>query len=118
VSGHFDVAMLPDFVIIGIPREDGWVQLLASRELGHVELRAEWNHRYITDIEYLDPVSVQRTNAHYLVTADLRTYIFIAAPDYPTAFSYLFEKWAPPRTDRKGIGEQRAIEMGQGEIGG
>jgi|SRR5262252_6840796 len=103
MSSAASMTLRPDWVMCGGPHPPG-VRLLASRELTEVELRAE--------MDWLDPVDPWATFpgipvARYFLTAQMRQFILIDAPDYPSAFKALFEKWSPEP------GQRPALGMGQ-----
>jgi hypothetical protein len=97
----------PDWVMCGMPQPGrmGWVRLIASKELNTAELQAEYSR---PDIAYeplfLDPSSVRQ---RFFLTAEMRTFVIIDAPDYPSAFKSLFEGWTPEPAARPALGEGR-----------
>jgi hypothetical protein len=98
-------------VMCGMPGHDGGVRLIASKELNTAELRAEFSRAALTyEPLFLDPSSVSQ---RYFLTAEMRTFTVIDAPDYPTAFKALFEGWTPEPAARPAIGDgQREITPG------
>ena len=90
----------PDWVMCGTPTAGG-VRLLASKDMTHAELEAQFGYQDI-DIGLMDPLPVM-TSQRITLTAGLKTFIVIDAPDYPSAFRALFEQWTP------GPGEHAAL---------
>jgi hypothetical protein len=92
VNQHYDDDTIPypDFVIVGSPAADGGVVLLASQELNDAELRAEVP---LPDVTAWPALAAPKPR--YFITAQMRTYVIIWAPDYPAAWRSLFEHWAP-----------------------
>lgn len=116
MTTRMGMSMMPDFVIVGTPRPEGGVRLIASKELTRAELDVQIDTQDIFDVEYLDPVSIQVTGTRYCLTADFRRFVVIDAPDYATAFTDLFRYWTPDPEPRKRIGNQSSIESGQRAI--
>jgi hypothetical protein len=103
----------PDWVMCGMPNFGGGVRLIASKELNRAELEAQFERPEIwDDVAYaLPPVVRQR----YILTAEMRTFTVVDAPDYPAAFKSLFEGWSPEPAARTALGEgQRAITLDGG----
>jgi hypothetical protein len=82
----------PDWVMVGVSH-DGGVTLYASRELNYAELvyEADYDEAFFG---YEAAVAV-KTSARHRLTADLRTFVLIQAPDYPAAFTRLWGVWSP-----------------------
>lgn len=97
----------PDWVMCGMPQPGGdGVRLIASKELDRAELEAQVSRLEVWPGEmFPDPVS-QR----FLLTAEMRTFTVIDAPDYAVAFRTLFEGWTP------GPASRPALTDGQREL--
>ena len=89
----------PDWVMCGCPVPGG-VRLLASKDMTHAELSADYGYADIGVPGWDPPVLTSR---RITLTAGMSTFIMIEAPDYPSAFAALFEQWTP------GPGEHRAL---------
>lgn len=87
----------PDWVMCGCPVPGG-VRLLASKDMTHAELSADYGW---ADIDAWSPPVL--TSRRITLTSGLKTFIMIEAPDYPSAFAALFEQWTP------GPGEHAAL---------
>ena len=82
----------PDWVMCGVQNPAGGVRLLASSELTQAELEAQIDRPDIFHDPLFGPSPVtQRLN----LTAEMRTFTMIEAPDYPAAFQALFKHWSP-----------------------
>jgi hypothetical protein len=80
----------PDFVILGVPVENG-VVLLASTELRGAELRAEVERDWYFMNDRIAPPPVT-----YHLRADLKSYVTVVAPNYVAAFERLLRmNWVP-----------------------
>jgi hypothetical protein len=96
----------PDWAMCGMPNPAGGVRLIASKELNTAELEAHLSFPEIRGL-FLDPSTVTE---RYTLTAEMRTFVIIDAPDYLSAFKSLFEGWTPEPADRPALGEgQRTI---------
>lgn len=106
----------PDWVMCGAPNPSGGVRLIASKELNRAELEAQFEYEDIWDGGLfapagLTPVGRVLRSHRYSLTADMRTFVVIDAPDYPSAFRSLFEGWSPEPASRAAIGEgQRELK--------
>jgi len=89
----------PDWVMCGCPARGG-VRLLASKDMTHAELEARFDWADINMGTYLSP---HLRSQRITLTAGLKTFVMIDAPDYPSAFRALFEQWTP------GPGEHAAL---------
>jgi hypothetical protein len=98
----------PDWVMVGMPMDDGRVRLIASKELNYAELQVKIGHQDI--FEGIAPVRAVVTSREILLTTDMRTFILIEADTYADAFSELFRQWSPER------GRHPAIEPGLPQI--
>jgi hypothetical protein len=76
------------------------VRLLASKDMTHAELEARFDWADINMGTYLSP---HLRSQRITLTAGLKTFVMIDAPDYPSAFRALFEQWTP------GPGEHAAL---------
>jgi len=101
----------PDFVICGGPLDDG-VRLFASKELTHAELQMVMESQDVFwDYSSLIPDARVLTNRRITLSVHMRTFVIVDAPDYGTAFEYLFKDWSPDQPKRKAIDPaQMAIE--------
>jgi hypothetical protein len=100
----------PDWVMVGMPRAGG-VRLLASKDMTHAELEAAFDRAAPWDAYdfTLPPIVSQRIT----LTAGMRTFTVIDAPDYPSAFTALFETWTPGPGQHAALQGIPAIEAGQ-----
>jgi hypothetical protein len=73
----------------GCPARGG-VRLLASKDMTHAELEAQYD--WGDNWQQWPPVLCGQ---RITLTAGLKTFIVIDAPDYPSAFRALFEQWTP-----------------------
>jgi hypothetical protein len=111
----------PDWVMAGIPAPNGaGVWLLASKELTYAELTAQFDRA--PDMYWDDPRDVipgPVVGQRIALTVTMRTFVIIEAPDYPAAFTALFEHLQPgPGPARPGIEQGRpAIPPQRPEIG-
>jgi hypothetical protein len=96
----------PDWVMVGVPHNGG-VRLLASKEMTHAELSADFGYADIGMTGW-DPPAL--TSRRITLTAGMRTFIMIEAPDYPSAFAALFEQWTPGPAERAALPGIPAIE--------
>jgi hypothetical protein len=78
----------PDWVMCGCPAPGG-VRLLASKDMTHAELEVAYDW---ADTGRWPPIP---RGQRITLTAGLKTFIVIDAPDYPSAFRALFEQWTP-----------------------
>lgn len=90
----------PDWVMCGCPAPGG-VRLLASKDMTHAELEAQFDRAAPWDPCDFTPGPV--ISQRITLTAGMRTFIVIDAPDYPSAFRVLFGQWTP------GPGEHAAL---------
>jgi hypothetical protein len=99
----------PDWVMVGTTMPSG-VRLLASKELTHAELEAQFDRAAPWDAYdfSIPPVVSQRIT----LAAGMRTFIVIDAPDYPSAFRSLFESWTPGPGEHAALPGVPAIEAG------
>ena len=123
----------PDWVMVGVPgpleeRLGGGtgVWLYASKDLTRAELEAEIpRHAYDYWQEqeewYAAATGSLFSGGHfrppppeYTITAVMRRFTVIQAPDYPAAFKALFESWTPGPAERPAVEGLRAIEGGPG----
>ena len=95
------MAMGPDFVIVGVPADDGGVYVYASDHLWEVSFSMECDPIYYSDgytRRIVDPgprtFTIQTTGGNLLV-AKGRT--------YGEAIQALFRDWQPTRPDPKGL---------------
>lgn len=88
----------PDWVMCGMPHGSG-VRLLASKDMTHAELSADFGYED-TSGPWEPPALTSR---RITLTSGLKTCVMIEAPDYPSAFTALFEQWTP------GPGEHAAL---------
>ena len=89
----------PDWVMCGAPWNGG-VRLLASNDMTHAELSAEFDR----EIVWTDPFALSAPLSRRItLTAGLSTFVIVDSPDYPSAFRGLFEQWTP------GTGEHAAL---------
>ena len=79
----------PDWVMCGTPHGAG-VRLLASKDMTHAELSADYDWG---EIDVWSPPVLR--SQRITLTAGMKTVIMIEAPDYPSAFRILFEQWTP-----------------------
>jgi hypothetical protein len=96
----------PDWVMVGMPAPRAGVWLAASKELTSAELKADVERALLRD-EFADfdlPFPGPAIRADYTLTAVMRQWVLIEAPDYPAAFRALFEKWAPEPRARPQLG--------------
>ncbi len=104
-SGH------PDWVMCGMPGLAGGIRLLASKDMTHAELAADYDWADTADVwDMSAPVLHCR---RITLTAGLKTFIVIDAPDYPSAFRILFEQWTPGPGERVALPGILAIEVGE-----
>ena len=96
----------PDWVMCGMPWNGG-VRLLASKDMTHAELSADFGYADI-GIPGWDPPAM--TSRRITLTAGMSTFVLIEAPDYPSAFAALFEQWTPGPADRVALPGVPAIE--------
>ena len=99
----------PDWVMCGVQNPAGGVRLLASQDLTQAELQALIDYPEIVYDPFPVPGQVRQ---RFLLTAEMRTFSMIEAPDYPAAFQALFEHWSPQPAARAAIGEGQ-MELGQ-----
>jgi hypothetical protein len=90
----------PDWVMCGWPSRGG-VTLLASKEMTHAELEAQYGWEETGMRPDSSPPLLR--GRRITLTSGLKTFIVIEAPDYATAFKALFEQWTP------GPGEHAAL---------
>jgi hypothetical protein len=88
------VSLHPDWVMLGVSRQDGSVWLIASNELSSGELSSEIDYDDVWDT-WAQPLRRITTSVQYRVTAELRTYVLITAPNYTAAFDVLLRQWRP-----------------------
>ena len=100
----------PDWVMCGCPAPGG-VRLLASKDMTHAELEAKFGYQDI-NIGLLDAMHVLDSR-RITLTAGLKTFIVIDAPDYPSAFRALFEQWTPGPGQHVALPGIPAIEAAQ-----
>ncbi len=88
--GQMNPLPSPQFNITGGETEDGWVRLIASRDLRdtQLEMDAHWPED--------DAWSVFPSPAFtvYTLSTQMHKFIMVDAPDYPAAFRGLMEAWA------------------------
>jgi hypothetical protein len=96
----------PDFVVLGIPHEDG-VMLLASNELSAAELEVE-----VDQVPYYRGANIGfLPGVKYItLTCHIGSYTIVTAPTYAEAFRNLFNAWTPKAPER------RALSEGQREL--
>jgi hypothetical protein len=101
----------PDWVMAGMPNPDGpGVWLLASKEVGPGLMRGGTIGR---DDDGL------LTGSQVRLMIELAGFLVIEAPDYPTAFRLLFERWSPEPEPRPALEAARpAIVPRRPQIGG
>jgi hypothetical protein len=99
----------PDWVMCGTPGPLG-VRLLASKDMTHAELEAKFDHVMADTGWDVFPHSVSQ---RITLTAGLKTFIVIDAPDYPSAFRALFEQWTPGPGEHAALPGIPAIEAAQ-----
>jgi hypothetical protein len=102
------MGLRPDWVMIGIGQPDGSVSLVASKEMTRAELEYETDTEEVRSWGSWEPLRVQ-TTAVYRLTAEMRAWVWITAPDYASAFATLFEQWQPGRAQRPEIGGRREL---------
>jgi hypothetical protein len=95
----------PDWVMCGVPWNGG-VRLLASKEMTHAELDAQ---RDLPDIDPWGSWPKMLPPLRIKLTAGMKTFTMIEAPDYPSAFRALFEHWTPGPDEHAAIGGIPAI---------
>jgi hypothetical protein len=100
----------PDWVMVGMPWAGG-VRLLASKDMTHAELAAEVSRLY-PEYETPEPLPSLVISQRITLTAGMRTFTVIDAPDYPSAFTALFETWTPGPGERAALPGVPAIEAG------
>lgn len=99
----------------GMTKADGSVRLIASQELNRAELEAERELQH--DFGWMGPAPFMLPGPlsyRIILTTDMRSCVFIDAPDYPAAFRGLFEQWSPQPAARTGIEGQREITAASG----
>jgi hypothetical protein len=69
------------------------VVLLASKDLSRAQLETETS--YQGDLLFALRVRPDEVKTTYKITAELRRYVRVEAPDYPTALRHLMEVWSP-----------------------
>lgn len=106
------MGLRPDWVMLGVGQPDGGVALIASKELTRAELEYEASFEDICSYGLWAPLRVQ-TTAVYRLTAEMREWVFITAPDYETAFSTLFGQWRPERARRPELEHRRELPPGR-----
>ena len=99
----------PDWVMCGVPWAGG-VRLLASRAMTHAELTAEFDRVAPWGPYNFEPMPI--VSQRITLTAGMRTFTVIDAPDYPSAFTALFETWTPGPGERAALPGVPAIEAG------
>jgi hypothetical protein len=85
----------------------GGVRLLASKDMTDAELNAQYSYQ---DIDPWGEFPPMLTSRRITLTAGLKTFVMIEAPDYPTAFRVLFEQWTPGPDERVALPGMPAIE--------
>jgi hypothetical protein len=99
----------PDWVMCGGPGPCG-VRLLASKEMTKAELSVDFGYEdRFMGLDLFDPLPWPRSR-RITLTAGVKTFILIDAPDYPSAFRALFEKWTPGPGERVALPGMPAIE--------
>lgn len=83
----------PDWVMFGVQHLNG-VVLLASKDLSRAQLETEVVYKDAA--KWYDSINADDMRIVYRITAELRGYVRIEAPDYPTALRRLLEIWSPP----------------------
>lgn len=109
----------PDFVILGAPRPEGGVVVLASKELTQAELTTK-----LTNEDELfggfDPIGSVVPDYRTTLSTELRGYSIVMADTYGEAMAKLFAQWTPPAPGgsrpidgvRQLDGERLALEGG------
>jgi hypothetical protein len=103
----------PDWVMCGMAGPAGGVRLLASKDMTHAELSADYDW---ADIGPWSPPMLR--SRRITLTSGLKTFIVIDAPDYPSAFRALFEQWTPGPGERAALAGIPAIEAAPRAEGG
>ena len=86
----------PDWVMLGIPEPDGAVSLYASKDLTSSQLRTEAEHEDVVSHWSLDdPIRRDVRSSVIWLSAGMKTFVVIYAPDYLTAFRDLMKFWSP-----------------------
>lgn len=83
----------PDFVILGAPRPEGGVVVLASKELTQAELRTELLD---SDDLFGDRITTRLRDYRTMLSTELRGYNIVMADTYGEAMAKLFAQWTPP----------------------
>lgn len=99
------VDLSPDFAIVGGTLNTGQVQVLASKDLTHAELRAVRTQRDMPDFQ------APRFTSRIFLTAEMKHYVIVIADSYPDAFRKLFEIWSPA-TDPMELAVAQMRELG------
>jgi hypothetical protein len=110
---------IPDWVMLGVPgpvdpavgAEEG-VWLYASKDLTAAQLKAEVDEEAERDwmeqaIEpgFLLGALPPPPRPIITITATLKSFVVVQAPDYPTAFEALFKRWRPEAAARAALPE-------------
>jgi hypothetical protein len=73
------------------------------------ELNAQYGYAGIDPWANVPPMLTSR---RITLTAGLKTFVVIDAPDYPTAFRALFEQWTPGPAEHPALAGMPEIEAG------
>lgn len=87
----------PDFVVFGVPLDDGTVMLYASNELSEIELRHEVENAFLEEEYHLFSPPVD----HFFLSTQMRSIVVIHAINYAAAFRALMDSWQPPPRKRE-----------------
>lgn len=98
MSAVFTPADRNDFAIVGSTKPDGTVRIIASRDLGVIDLAAEFAARHSLRLS---------------VAMNMGDTAIIDAPDYPSALAELARRWGGRYARRPGVGGQRQIGAGE-----
>lgn len=109
----------PDWVVIGINRGSQGVWLYASTELTSSELRVKTRADRLRLDDWFRRSETDRT---ITLSVDMKTFVVVHAPDYASAWEFLFTQWRPRSRDELGnevlVGEPKSGEIEIKAIGG
>jgi hypothetical protein len=93
LHGHHHVHTRPEWVIMGVAKDDGTVMLVASDQLSYAELEA------VIDEEDLVSLYDRRVRilpqTRYEMRGELRSIIYTVGATWMEAFTRLFGLWEP-----------------------
>lgn len=91
--------LAPDWVLLGIPRDDGSVMLVASDQMtrASLEARLEGFDAMLRPFEF-------SPRQRYTLTAEMDGCVVVLGADYAEAIRKLFGHWQPRARERREVG--------------